>query len=595
MSGIIYAEKMGDGIELNAGYTDKELTRSIPGSRFHSPPPVWTVNLTWASCRQLRGTFGSRLQIGPELRAWAERELAERVQVSLDLRDEAAGGPIPLKPPAGRKLRPFQESDVRWMLAANSGLLMNPVGAGKTPSMITWMRNRLIERGLVICPAAMRLVWVDEMAKWYPELEAIPIIGSAGERRKLIQEVADYGGLAIIGLEATRLHSRLAPYGQVKLTPSEKEPKELNGVSWQTVIVDEAHRLADPTSKQTRASWAIGQSADTRWGMTATPQTKGLDTLWSVLHFIDPEEWPARSKFVERYCIKLTNFFGGVTIGAIRPEMEQEFQSIFDPRSRRLPKAVVLPQLPPVVRVVKEIEMTPEQATAYRQMAELSIAGVAEAGIIVAASSAATHARMGQFASSYARVEERLVVDKETREPKPKQFVELEEPSNKINAFMSDLEDWQAQEEAVVAFATSRKLIMLLSEKLTKKKLRHSLIVGGQKDIERHEQIREFQAGETDIILVVIAAGGTGITLTRARIGAFLQRSWSNVEDQQAEGRFHRIGSEVHESVVRVDYLSIGTNDIAQFYDVLPGKEDMLQKVLRDEETIKRVLFGGRV
>lgn len=598
MPGIIYAEKVGESIETNAGYSDKELARAIPGSRYHSPPPVWSLNLSWASCRQLRGTFGDRLRVGPELRSWAENELERRIKRALALREEATGGPIPLKPPAGQKLRPFQESDVRWMLAAESGLLMSPVGSGKTPVVCTWMRNTLIERGLVVCPAAMRLVWADEMSKWYPELEAVPIIGTPAERRKLIEEVGDYGGLAIVGIEAVRIHSRLAPYGQVKLAPSERVAKDLNLINWQTVIVDEAHRLADPKSKQTRAAWAVGVGAEHRWGMTATPQTKGLDTLWAVLHFMDPNEWPSRTKFVDRYCEQKVNFWGGMIIGALRPEMEAEFQSIFDPRSRRLPKEIVLPQLPPVVRIVKEIPMTSEQAEAYRQMSEMSIAEVMDQDVVVATSTGAQYTRLGQFASSFARVEERLVNvrDRETGEveQKMKQFVELELPSNKIAAFLEDLSDWRAQEESVIAFATSKRLIMLLSSVLDKKKIKHSLIVGGQKDIERYEEIKRFQDGEVGVILVVIKAGGAGLTLTRGRIAAFLQRSWSNVEDQQAEGRNHRIGSEIHESVVRVDYLSEGTVDIGQFYDVLPGKEDMLQKVLRDKETIAKIMRGQR-
>jgi chromodomain helicase DNA binding protein 8 len=594
VSGTLYAEKIGDAIELNAGHTDKELVRAIPGSRFHSPPPVWTVPLSWAVCRQLRGTFGARLSIGPDLRRWAEDELESRVNKALVLREEALGGSIPIKPPAGNKLRPFQESDVRWMLAAQSGLLMNPVGAGKTPSTLTWMRNNALEMVLVICPAQMRLVWAAEAATWYPELEPIPIIGTAAERRRLIDEVAGYGGLGIIGLEATRLHSRLAPYGPVRLSEAEKQVKELNLIKWDAVVVDEAHRLKDPKSKMTRAAWAVGQNAQHRWGLTATPQTKGLDTLWSPLHFVDPVEWPSRVKFVDRYCMVATNFWGGITVGALRPEMEAEFQSIFDPRSRRLPKPVVLPQLPDVVRVVRELDMTKEQDEAYRQMAELSLATVDAQDVVVATSTAAQYTRMGQFASSFAHVEVRMVKNRETGEEEPKEFVELNTPSNKIDAFLSDLEDWQAQEECVAAFASSRRLIMLLSEVLDKRKIGHSLVVGGQKDIERYEQIQRFQEGEVDVILVVIAAGGSGITLTRARIGAVLQRSWSNVDDQQMEGRWNRIGSEVHDSTLRVDYISKGTVDVGQYYDVLPGKEEMAQKVLRDKETIRRMLKGQR-
>lgn len=587
MNAVLFAERVGDVIELNATYADKELVRSIPGSRFHSPPPVWTVPLSWAACQQLRGTFGDRLRIGPELKAWATAELRDRVGPAMELRVEASGGPVPIEPPSGLELRPFQRSDVRWMLAARSGILMNPVGSGKTVTVLTWMRCAGIERALVVCPAAMRLVWAREAAIWYPELPAVPIIGTAAERRKLIQEVADYGGLAIIGIEAVRLHSRLAPYGQIALSPREKEPKDLNFAKWDAVIVDEAHRLKDPKSKQTRAVWAVAQGgAEHRWALTATPTTKGLDTLWPILHFVSPTEWPARTKFVDRYCSVQTNFWGGVTVGALRPEMEREFRAVADPRTRRLPKEVVLPQLPPVVRTIRELEMTPEQAEAYRQMAELSLAQVEEQDVVVATSTAAQYVRLGQFASSFAKLHRNG----------EKESIELVEPSNKIDAFKADLADWMEQGEAVVAFATSRKFIMLLSESLSKGKsaVPHALIVGGQKDVERHAEIDKFQRGEVDLILVVIAAGGTGITLTRGRIAAFLQRSWSRVDDQQAEGRVHRIGSERHESILRVDYVSAGTVDVGQL-DVLAGKEDMMQKVLRDKETIERMMTGGHL
>lgn len=595
MSGQVYIERVGNSIESNAGFADKELARSIPGSRFHTPPPVWSFPLTWAACRQLRGTFGNRLVVGPELRTWAEQELKGRIQTAMELREEASGGPFPISPPRGLKLRDYQESDVRWMLAAESGLLMNPVGSGKTPVTLTYLRNNAFNRVLVICTTAMRLVWADEARLWYPELEPVTIIGTAAERRKLIAEVRDYGGLAIVGLEAVRLHSRLSPYGQVRLSEAEKKPKDLNLIAWDAVIVDEAHRLADPKSKMSRAAWALGKNAEHRWGLTATPQTKGLDTLWSPLHFVDETEWPSRVKFIDRYCMTSMNFWGGLTVGSLRPEMEDEFMAIFEPRSRRLPKAVVLPMLPPVTRIRRDLPLTKEQAEAYNQMTKQSLAAVSEQDVIIATSTVAQYTRLGQFASSHAHIEIRQVKDKETGELKPKEVVELNMPSNKITALLEDLKDWLQQEESVAVFATSRRLIMLASDELRKKKIPHAIIRGGQDAMERHEEKRKFQDGEVPVILVVIAAGGSGLTLTKARIGVFLQRSWSNVDDQQAEGRFHRIGSEVHDSVIRVDYVSEGTVDVGQIDVTLPGKEAMLQQVLRDEELIRKMVTGQHI
>jgi SNF2 family DNA or RNA helicase len=582
VSGILHVEKVGATIETNATYADKELMASIPGARFHSPPPIWTAPLSWAACQQLRGLFGDRLHVGPELKAWVRNELDTRISKSLRIRDNISGTKIPVDPPAGWRLRPYQEDDVAWMMAAGSGLLMTPTGGGKTPSTLTWMRNNAFDRVLVLCQANMRLDWAMEARRWYPELEPVPIIGTPAERRRLIQEVADYGGIAIVGLDSARTHSRLAPYGQVKLTEAEKRPKDLNHIVWDAVVCDEAHRLKDPKSKQTRAAWQLAHQQDCpRFGLTATPQTKGLDTLWSVLHFTDPDEWPSRSKFIDRYAMTSLSFWGAATVGALRPEMEKEFQAIFDPRSRRLPLDIILPQLPPITRIQREVEMAPEQKAAYDQMAKLSLASVMEQNVVVATSTAAQYTRLGQFASSYARVETRMVKNKETGELEPKDFVELEPPSCKIDALLVDLEDWIAQEESVIVFATSRKLIELTSETLKRKKIGHSKVVGGQRDMDRYEEIKRFQDAEVPVILVVIAAGGTGITLTRGRIMAFMQRSYSRVDDIQAEGRGRRIGSEIHESILRVDYLTKGTIDVGQL-DVLQAKEDMSQVILRD-------------
>lgn len=584
---MIYAERVGSRIELNATYRYKDLVQAIPGSHFESPPPTWFLPLTWAACKQARGTFGRELEVGPELEKWAVAELERRINPSLALRDECCltADKLIVKPPNGLELREFQIADVLWMDAAESSILMNVVGSGKTISALTWMRQRVLERVLIICPAPMKVVWAAEAMKWYPEIDPIVVAGTASQRRDQIEEVASYGGMAIMNFESLRTHSRLAPYGQVRLTDVEKQPKELNFIQWDLVVVDEAHRMADPKAKQTRAAWAVGQGAKQRLAVTATPVTKGLDTLWSVLHFVDPVEWPSRTKFIDRYCDVTLNFWGGITVGAVRPEHEREFMDIFEPRSRRLPREIVLPQLPPFVRIRRDVYMSDKQAVAYRQMTERLLAQVQDDQFIVTTSTVGQLTRLGQFASSYARVEQK---------EDGTESVELALPSSKIDALLDDLADWLPSGEAIIVFATSRRLIELLSVVLTTKKITHSKIVGGQKEMERYEQIQAFQNGDVDVILVVIAAGGVGITLSRGRIMAFLQRSYSRVDDLQAEGRGYRMGSEIHDSVMRVDYIAPNTLEVGML-DILAMKDETLQAVVRDKETLARLLAGQHI
>jgi SNF2 family DNA or RNA helicase len=129
----------------------------------------------------------------------------------------------------------------------------------------------------------------------------------------------------------------------------------------------------------------------------------------------------------------------------------------------------------------------------------------------------------------------------------------------------------------------------MLSARLDKAKIPHGLITGDQDAVTRQMHMKAFQDGQTQLILCTIAAGGTGITLTKGRYGVFLQRSWSMVENTQAEGRVHRIGSQQHESVHIIDYVTAGSCQETVFKAVAE-KGKNLEFILRDKELMKKYL-----
>jgi SNF2 family DNA or RNA helicase len=91
--------------------------------------------------------------------------------------------------------------------------------------------------------------------------------------------------------------------------------------------------------------------------------------------------------------------------------------------------------------------------------------------------------------------------------------------------------------------------------------------------------------------LSTIKAGGVGITLTKASAEAFIQRNWSPVEMDQAIARAHRIGSEEHDSITKVDYVTPGTVEEAQIAS-LAVKRNMLEEVVRDADLMRKFLLG---
>lgn len=450
---------------------------------------------------------------------------------------------------------------------------------------------------LVICPNSMKKTWQREAEKWWPGLTLLPIRGSAGARRKQL-ETAAHG--YIMNWEALRGHSRLAPYGSISLkrckecggedervtaTQCHVHPRELQQLKFQTVIADEVHRAKDPKSQQTRALWAATGDAPYRFALTGTPIANAPDDLWPIMHWLDAAQFPSRTRWIDRFCEVMYNAFGAPTVIGIKPEREQEFFTIINPMMRRMPKSLVLKFLPPIVRERREVEMSPKQAKAYKQMSEQMLAELENGDLLLASSPLVKATRLIQFSSAFAELKV-----KQKDDGTSEAHVRLSDPSCKIDAFIDDLPDFEGK--SVVVFAQSRQLIELLSDRLNKQKkpVPHGLITGAQNGDERQKHIDDFQEGKTQLILCTIQAGGTGITLTQGSIAVFLQRSWSLIDTTQAEARIHRIGSEIHDSITIMDYVTTGTLEDYQIA-AIDAKSDRLESIVRDADLLKRVLM----
>jgi SNF2 family DNA or RNA helicase len=446
---------------------------------------------------------------------------------------------------------------------------------------------------LIVCPNTLKKNWKREFARWWPEASVQIIRGSAGQRRKQFEVEAD---VYVINWESLRSHSRLAPYGSValarctecgghdeKVTENRCEVhlRELNGIDFKAVVADEIHRSKDPKSKQTRALWAATGDADVRFALTGTPIANNVLDLWPILHWLSPSEWPSKTRWIDRMVDTMMNAFGGMIVIGVKPNMTDEFYAAINPRMRRMLKARVLPWLPPVLKERRDIEMSAKQKKAYEQMRELMIAELEGGEAVVAPSPLTQTTRLLQFASSYAE----MTFDEITGESR----VKLIGPSCKVDALMDDIANGDFGDDSVAVCAVSRQLIELLSEEMTKAKIPHGLITGAQDEDERQQAVDDFQSGKIKWVLFTAQAGGVGITLTAARRLVMLQRPWSLVDHKQAMDRVHRIGSEIHDSIVIMDYVTEGTIE-ERVIDVLDTKADNFEQIVRDKTQLLKIL-----
>ena len=579
-----------DAITIATEWRFKELCKSIPGAAWSAKEQQWKAPLSWATCLALRSTFKDALQIGPGLADWAQNELVTRVTPANELRDlEDAEG--------DQDLFPHQRAGVAFLATARRALLADEPGLGKTAQTIRALKKlketEQVFPALIVCPNTLKKNWKREFGMWWPDVRVTVITGSAAQRRKQFEEDTD---VYVINWESLRSHSRLAPYGSValarcpqcgghdeKVTENrcEVHVRELNTIDFKAVVADEIHRSKEPKSKQTRALWAATGDADIRYALTGTPIANNVLDLWSILHWLSPTEWPSKTRWIDRMVDTMLNAFGGMLVIGVKPHMNDEFYAAVHPRMRRMLKARVLPWLPPVMKERRDVEMSTKQAKAYKQMRDLMIAELDGGEALTAPSPLTQTTRLLQFSSSYAEID----VDEITGEMKAL----LAEPSCKVDALMDDISSGDFGDDSVAVCAVSRQLIDLLSAAMIKAKIPHGLITGAQDEDERQKAVDDFQSGKIKWILFTAQAGGVGITLTAARRLVMLQRPWSLVDYKQALDRVHRIGSEIHDSIVIMDYVTEGTIE-ERVIQVLDSKADNFEQIVRDKAQLAKML-----
>lgn len=612
-----------DRITIVTEFQHRELAQTLPGARWSSRDVAWKMPLAWTSCLALRATFGDHLVIGPELAVWATEERTRRVTPSLDLRAvtsleeiEWTTEIVEMAKRTGSEMTlfPHQSAGAAFMATSGQCLIADETGTGKSAQAIGAIRtlHRLHEEVfpvLVVAPNSVKKPWSREWARWWPGIKVQLVGGGAAERRKALETPAH---VYIINWDVLAKHTKLAKYGNTALKRCkecgglderisaincEVHLKELNLLKFNTVIADEVHRAKDPRAKQTRALWGASEHANYRYGLTGTPVQDTISDLWSLLRFLAPDEYPSRTKFMDRFAEVGYNMWGALTVFGIKDSAREEFFSSIDPRMRRMLKKVVLKFLPPIIRETRYVEMPLAQKKAYNQMVKETIAELDDGSTMVAASPLSRATRLLQFSSSYAEMHE-----KELPDGRIERHAKLSLPSGKITAFLADLQAGDFGDSQIVVFAKSRQLIELLSKEMSRIKdpttatvgIPHGLITGAQSTDERQEWIDKFQAGEVKYILVTIDAGGVGLTLTAADTMVFLQRSWSSTAQIQAESRAHRIGSEIHESVTIIDYVSEGT--IEEVQNIRLGEKfGRIEAVVRDKEMLKRLLEDGEI
>jgi SNF2 family DNA or RNA helicase len=615
---MTWAEILAEDTEhiiIGAEMAEHHLAQQLPGCNYSKERNTWKAPLSWATYVSMQTLWAAQgIELGPNLTGWAW-DAWKRVERAYEQRaalDESAA-PEPLRSQlmaleegSVKKLYPPQRGGAVWLAMNRAVILNDPQGGGKTPQVIRAIQ--LLHAYGSACPAliigtvsALR-GWEKELSDWAPELSVRIIEGSAARRRKLLVDEPP-ADVTLISWASARAHSRLASFPGVRFkrctacggTDEQVKPgscqvhrKELNEIPWVTVVADEAHRLGNAKSQQTRAVWWLMHEARNRWPVTGTLIADNIGNFWPIGRALDPASFPAKSRYLDLFAIKNYSFNGGTEILDIRPDTAPAFHAFVQPLIRRIPREIALPwlpkRMPPVFRYP---EMTPKQKTAYSQLAKEALADLEMAdtagNTMIPANTVVRFGRLCQLAGSMIELAEGEDAEGFTR-----QDVRLVLPSSKVDDLVEFLED---NPGPLVVAANSPRLVELAEHKFALEKITSAKITGDMPGMAREQAIENFQAGRVRVIFIT-SAGGESITLTAANTIYFLQPDPSFLGREQKISRVDRIGSEIHDSIRVVHAITPGTVE-ERLYQLGTEKEERANSLTNDRQLMFWLIAGG--
>lgn len=124
--------------------------------------------------------------------------------------------------------------------------------------------------------------------------------------------------------------------------------------------------------------------------------------------------------------------------------------------------------------------------------------------------------------------------------------------SAKLDRFMELVEELREGGHRALVFSQFVDFLALAGERLRVAGVPYQYLDGSSSESARKKSVVAFQAGEGDLFLISLKAGGFGLNLTAADYVIHLDPWWNPAVERQASDRAHRIGQERPVTVYRL-------------------------------------------
>lgn len=540
---MIKIEKIGKGTYFEEAYKVSfrydvqtlNKVKSLAERRYLPEEKAWEIPAH--ELPNLMQIFEGQIQTDDEIMgALKEKEIADKREATQSrLKDIKPVVPFDFKTDP----LPHQIEAFNYGMEHNAILLGDQQGLGKTKESIdiAVARKKEIYKCLIVCGVnSVKYNWQEEITKHSSENSTIIDDKTMDLRVQHINnwyKSNEYFG--IINIESLRNEKiQDALYVGIK-----------DGFIG-AVIVDEIHKAKNGQSQQGKALRIL--RAPIKMGLTGTPIMSKAEDLWNILTWLGVEKrniW----QFRNAYCV-----MGGFNnYKVVAYKNLESLNGLLNTVMLRRTKAEVL-DLPPKTYITEYVELPRKSQILYKQIRD----GIVEEleDILSNPNPLTCTLRLRQLTSG---------------DPN------LTEYNPKLDRIKEILEDEIIPNgEKAIIFSQWSTIAKDLGVELQKYS---PIVITGEIDPEQRQRlVNEFQTNpHCKIAIGTIGAMGTGLTLNKANHVFFMDKAWTSGENEQAEDRAHRIGTQGTVNIISM--VAKGTIDEG-IEDYLRDNKDLFDRVV---------------
>lgn len=441
----------------------------------------------------------SKISVADSITEYVEKIKSKKLKLSKEL---------------DKVLRGYQKEGINWLKQLSSlglgGILADDMGLGKTLQILAFLYCEKPDKSsLIVTPSSLTYNWKNEVKKFIPDAKVMIIDGNMEEREKLVGEYDKYDFL-------------ITSYPLLR-----RDIELYKDIEFSYCIIDEAQNIKNPRTMNAQSVKAI--RADHKFALTGTPIENSLSELWSVFDFLMPGYLYSQSEFKDWFENPITRDKNEAAL--------EELRAKISPFIMRRMKKDVLKELPEKIESTVYADMTEAQKRhyeAYSQIAKDKALAILQGG----------SPKMEILT---------LLMRLRQISCHPSLFDEAYNgQSGKLEVLADLVKTAVASEHRILIFSQFTSMLDIIKSRLKEEKISYFYLDGSTPSEKRIELSDRFNAGEKEVFLISLKAGGFGLNLTGADMVIHFDPWWNPAVMEQASDRAYRIGQQKNVQVIRL-------------------------------------------